>query len=149
MDSAPEPAFSPWCPSEFIHDFWSSVKDAPNSIRAVTNDLNLLVDVLSDAAVSEEPLGGCKTTKNVLLSCSCYSFPSIFQLTMVFIGQDRVHDLLQITQGLEHGLASGSRKSHKWAAVKVVFKEDKIRGFKSSLEEIKTTLLLARQSSLE
>jgi len=33
--------------------------------------------------------------------------------------------------------------------VKAVFKEDKVKEFKISLEQIKTTLLLARQSRLE
>jgi hypothetical protein len=56
---------------------------------------------------------------------------------------------LEITKGLERGLASGSRRPRKWAAVKAVFKDDKIKDFKRSLEETKTTLLLARQTSLE
>jgi hypothetical protein len=64
-------------------------------------------------------------------------------------GQKRISDLLRATQDLESGLASGRLRACKWAAVNSVFKEEKIREFKRSLEEIKTTLLLARQSTLE
>jgi hypothetical protein len=63
-----------------IYDFWSSVKSAPDSICAVTNDLNLLLGVLSDAAASEEAFGRSKATEGVLLSCSCYPRSEILTL---------------------------------------------------------------------
>jgi len=75
----------------------------------VTNDLNLLVDVLSDAAAIEEPLGGSITTKSVLFKLFVLSIPINFSTdNSFFLGQDRVHDLLHITQDLECGLAPSS-----------------------------------------
>jgi hypothetical protein len=93
-----------------IYDFWNSVDDAPNSIRAVIGDLDLLVNVLSDAAASEQKLAGGGVTEAILSTC-----------------QERINDLLRITQDLESGLASGRRRVRKWVAVKSVFKEKKIR----------------------
>ncbi|KAE9381098.1 hypothetical protein N431DRAFT_476007 [Stipitochalara longipes BDJ] len=114
-----------------VYDFWSSVKDAPHSIRAMIGDLKLLGNVLDEIVLSEKNREG-GVTGNVLASC-----------------QDRINDLLQITNDLEVGLASSSQRTRKWAAVKAVFKEEKMKEFRRALEDIKTTLLLARQSSLD
>jgi hypothetical protein len=57
---------------------------------------------------------------------------------MNYEGEDRIKALLAITQKLELGLASKSRKRRTWTAVKAVFGEEKIK-------QIKTTLILARQ----
>jgi hypothetical protein len=80
--------------------------------------------VLSDVVAREQKLGRIGVMDDILSSC-------------------RGRDLLRITKELEGGLGSGSRRSRKGRAVKTVFKEDKIKAFKRSLEEIKTTLLLA------
>jgi hypothetical protein len=67
---------------------------------------------------------------------------------MCFSGTDQVNSLVKITDSLEKGFASSSRRVRKWSAVKAVFKDDEIDAFRTELGQIKSTLLLARQEAL-
>lgn len=58
-----------------IYDFWNSVKDAPASVRAVTEDVGLLMRVLSEDAGSDR--FGNKLTEDVLLTCMLKFLKSI------------------------------------------------------------------------
>lgn len=53
-----------------------------------------------------------------------------------------------MTNQLEGGFASSSRTKRKWAALKTVFKSEKIKQFRESVERTKSTLLLANQQHL-
>jgi hypothetical protein len=54
-----------------------------------------------------------------------------------------------MTNSLESGFASPSRRVQKWSALKAAFKEDKIDAFRTELGHIKSTLMLTRQESLK
>ncbi|KAL9036589.1 MAG: hypothetical protein Q9214_006064, partial [Letrouitia sp. 1 TL-2023] len=59
-----------------LHDFWNSIKDAPETVRVITNDLKLLSSVLADIAseaqhgeldvVLEDVLSACTTSVDAL-----------------------------------------------------------------------------------
>lgn len=53
-----------------------------------------------------------------------------------------------MTNQLEGGFASSSRTKRKWAAVKTVFKSEKIKQFRESVKRTKSTLVLANQQHL-
>lgn len=53
-----------------------------------------------------------------------------------------------MTKEFERGFASTSRTKRKWAAVKAVFKADKINQFQDTIERTKSTLMLANQQHM-
>lgn len=57
--------------------------------------------------------------------------------------------LVSLVDDFEPGFASMSRRVRKWSAFKATLQSGKIKKFRVSLEETKTTLILARQSSSE
>jgi hypothetical protein len=65
------------------------------------------------------------------------------------LGADQVYAMVTITKKLEKSFASTSRRLRKWAAIKAVFNENKIAKFRALLDQTKTTLILARQTTLE
>lgn len=112
-----------------IYDFWDSVTDAPDDIRAITTDLSLLASVLTEIASEEQHSGPDHTLKKVLETCC-----------------DRVNKLTRITSDMEPGFASRSLRVRKWTAFKAALKGEKIRKFQTILEGLKSTLMLAHQS---
>ena len=132
-----------------IYEFWESVQDAPEAIRQMTSDLRLLAKVLNDTAACEERYGASETTADLLSSCEQTSRLHRQCFSNKLQGRDRIEAAEKITEGLKIGLASSSCRRRKWSAVKSVFKEDKFSAFQSSIEKIKTTLILARQAALE
>ena len=75
-----------------LYEFWESVQDAPNDIRAVVKELRLLSAVLEGIQSNERRYGPDPTTTSVLESCA-----------------DKVTALLGLVDDLEPGFASTSR----------------------------------------
>lgn len=113
-----------------LHDFWDSVKEAPDDIHAIQEDLGLLSSVLAEMANEMQHSGPDQTITRALKACS-----------------DKVDKLTRITNDLEPGFASRSLRIRKWTAFKAVLKSDKIDKFQKVLEGLKSTLILAQQSS--
>ena len=59
----------------------------------------------------------------------------------------KVNDLFVLIEDLEPGFSSSTKRVRKWSALKWVLRESKIKKFKQSLGEAKTTLILALQIS--
>ena len=112
-----------------LHDFWNSVKEAPDEIHAINTDLGLLSDVLAEMAAEEQHSGLDQTLKRALEIC-----------------RNKVSKLTHITDDIEPGFASRSLRIRKWTAFKAVLKGEKIQRFQNVLEGLKTTLILAQQS---
>ena len=112
-----------------LYDFWQSVKEAPEDIRAITADLNLLWGVLSNIAFEAQHVGPDATLTTVLQSCN-----------------SNVKTLILAPQVIEPGFTSTSLRVRKWSAVKAVWKREKLSNFQAVLERLKTTLLLVQQT---
>ena len=112
-----------------LYDFWDSVKEAPDNIRTITTDLNLLSSVLAEMAFEEQHFGPDQILTSVLQACC-----------------DRVKKLTHITRDMEPGFASRSLRIRRWTAFKAVLKTEKILRFQHVLERLKITLILAQQS---
>lgn len=113
-------------------EFWDSVQDAPNDIRAIVKELRLFSAVLEGIQLNELRYGPDPITRSVLESCA-----------------DKVSALVGLVDDLEPGFASMSIRVRKWSAFKATLRSEKIKKFRVSLDETKITLRLARQSSSE
>ena len=113
-----------------LHDFWSSVKDAPDEVRAFRKDLGLLSTILSKIEREENQYGTSPETLEVLENC-----------------KEQVASLTALVRNISPGFEAASRRARKWSALKAAFKKDKRLEFRDCLRETKITLILARQSS--
>ena len=109
-------------------DFWTSIKDAPEDIRTVIADLELLTSVLAETASEAQHTGPDATLAAVLHSCT-----------------GKLKSLTAFTNNLEPGFSSRSSRVRKWAAIKFVLKSEKLTKFQEGLESLKSTLALAQQ----
>ncbi|KAI9699769.1 MAG: hypothetical protein M1836_002804 [Candelina mexicana] len=108
-----------------LYEFWESIKDAPDDVRDCVGDLKLLSAAL-------DIHGPNTTVTEIIKSC---------------VGN--VSTLLGIVESFEGGFASRKPRVRKWSAFKAALKMEKIRKFRVALQEIKVTLLLARQYSVD
>lgn len=114
-----------------LYDFWASVEDAPQDIRAITRDVRLIKDILEEIATEEESHLLHRTTQTALQECDA-----------------TLEELNALIVGLEPGFNSSKRRVRKWIAIKVVFRKDKIKRIQGLLSETKLSLSLSLQSSL-
>jgi F420-0:gamma-glutamyl ligase len=112
-----------------LYDYWQSIQEAPDDFRAITEDLAYLHAILRRSSLR-------KSTDVDLVAIleSCIR---------------KVEGLVALTEDLEPGFASRSKRMRKWSAMKMVFRESKINKFRQSLNETKSTILLANQIASE
>ncbi|KAI4209388.1 MAG: hypothetical protein LQ351_007678 [Letrouitia transgressa] len=100
-----------------LHDFWDSIKDAPETVRAITNDLQLLSRVLADIALEAQHSEPDVVLEGVLSACTA-----------------KVDALNAIVNDLEPGFSSSNIFLRKWTAFRSTLKKDKIKNFQTALE---------------
>lgn len=113
-------------------DFWESIKDAPEEIATLVQELKLLDLVLKKIHVNEEKFGADPTTTAVLNRCA-----------------EKVNTLVAAMDTFQPGFASKKWQVRTWNSFKVTLQSKKFHNFRLSLGEIKTTLILARQDLSE
>jgi hypothetical protein len=111
-----------------LHGFWSSIEEAPDFLLDVVEDLSFLLTVLTEIANHDQKYGHDPTTTTLLERCG-----------------RQIDQLLALTHQFEAGFSSSSRRRRKWTAFRMVFKDDTIKKFYTTLERTKSTLMLARQ----
>lgn len=110
-------------------DFWTSIKDAPEDIRTIIADLELLTSVLAEMASEAQHTGPHTTLAAVLHSCT-----------------GKLKSLTALTNNLEPGFDSKSSRIRMWTAFKFILKGERLRRFQEVLESLKSTLVLAQQN---
>lgn len=110
-------------------DFWTSIKDAPEDIRTIVADLELLTSVLAEMASEAQHTGPHTTLAAVLHSCT-----------------GKLKSLTALTNNLEPGFDSKSSRIRMWTAFKFILKGERLRRFQEVLESLKSTLVLAQQN---
>lgn len=110
-------------------DFWSSIKDAPEEVRTMSVDLELLTSVLAEMAVEAQHTGPNTTLAAVLQSCA-----------------EKLESLTAFTNNLEPGFYSQRSRTRKWTAVKHILRRERLTRFQSVLESLKSTLVLTQQN---
>lgn len=111
-----------------LHDFWYSVKDAPDNVGSIAGDLQNLSSILTEIKLEAQDQHA--SMEEALLKCI-----------------DGTKPLAAIVEDLEPGFEKSSR-TRKWSALRTSFKGKKIRKYQSSLEGMKGSLILAQQSHL-
>lgn len=108
----------------------SSIYNAPEEINSTIKDLRLLKTVLNDIQRNEELYGQHAATALALEGC-----------------REKILALHAIVDALAPGFTTQNTVERNWNAVQAARKSEKIKDFRKKLEEAKTTLLLAQQSS--
>ena len=114
-----------------LHVFWCSVKEAPDDVRDIANDLVLLSAVLTQIAHEAQ-----------------HSDPDITMVYALGGCQDKVRRLLAILNDIEPGFASKSLRIRKWTALRAVLKQGQLDKFQKALDRLKSTLVLAQQTQI-
>ncbi|KAL9612035.1 MAG: hypothetical protein Q9167_003361 [Letrouitia subvulpina] len=112
-----------------LYDFWNSIKDAPEAVRIITNDLKLLSSVLADIA-SEAQHGELNAVLEGVLSACTTSVDALYI----------------IVNDLEPGFASSRTFLRKWVAFRSILKKEKIKNIQTALDRLKITLALGQQN---
>ena len=112
-----------------LYEFWASVKDAPDAIQDMVTDLELLSSVLSRIALEAQSSTPDDTTTAVLKNCSV-----------------KLQSLTLQVDKLEPGFTLRSSTIRKWRAIKVVLRSGRLEKLLTTVEGIKTTLILAQQT---
>ena len=112
-----------------LSDFWKSIKEAPEDIRAISTDLDLLSSVLAEIARETQHVGPDDTLVAVLNACC-----------------GRVKLLTAIVNQIEPGFASASFRVRKCTALKAVSRRGELMKFQEALNSLKGTLLLVQQN---
>lgn len=109
--------------------FCKSIKEAPEDIRAISVDLELLSSVLVQIAYETQHVEPDATLIAALNGCCV-----------------KVTTLTTLLNEIEPGFASPSSRVRKWTAFKAVLKHGELMIFQESLERLKSTLLLVQQN---
>lgn len=114
-----------------LYNFWKAVRDAPKSMRDLVQNLRVLEGVLKAIHTEEKMLPGpheALPTYEPLLECRRY-----------------FDELRALAERLQIDISRG-KMQRTWKSLKVVFEKSHIDEFKSNLESMKSTLILARQT---
>jgi hypothetical protein len=106
-----------------LRDFFESIKMAPKAITLVVKDLRELSSILDSIQVE------ISVFSDVITTCL-----------------HKIENLHAITDELEPGFRSSDRRIRQWTSFKAVRKDEVLKRFKTTLEETKTTLILALQA---
>lgn len=108
-------------------DFWEDVQNAPKIIRETVAELRLLQPIVDEIYHKEQSHGLDEAIIPILSSIS-----------------EKIKQLVHVVEAYEPGLSSGSRRVRTWNNFKFSIKSNQIDKLRTSLEETKLTLMLAR-----
>ena len=111
-----------------LYDFWRSIEEAPEDVRMISMDLELLSSVLTriaNEAQHAEPEAMLASALN-----GCWAKVKL------------LHTLLN---EIEPGFASSSLRTRKWTAFKIVLKQRQLTKFQEALERMESTIVLVQQ----
>jgi len=114
-----------------LYDFWDSIKEAPEDIRAISADLKLLSSGLTQIACEAQHVEPDVTLEDTLQVCSI-----------------RVKELTTLLNEIEPGFASTRSHLRKWTAFKAVLKRGQLTKIEKALEGLKSTLSLVQQNQI-
>ena len=111
-----------------LHVFWTSIKEAPEDIQAISTDLELLSNVLARIAHETQHVAPDAILAATLNGCWV-----------------KVRTLSALLNEIEPGFASKRSSVRKWTAFKAVLKQGQVMKFQVALERLKCTMLLVQQ----
>jgi len=112
-----------------IHDFWKSIRGAPQELNDALEELEILGDTLMELHTLLNKRDKPELPGNAAMKCLSYS-------------RKVADDLETIVIGLRQGL-DGKRGPREWAAMKTAFQKRTLQGFQQRLDRAKSMLTLA------
>ena len=106
-------------------DFWKSMKDAPEDLRAISIDLKSLSNVLIQTANETQHVEPDPTLIDAL-NCCCFKINTILN-------------------EIQPGFSSKKSRVRQWTAFKAVLKHGELMRLQLALDRFKATLLLVKQ----
>ena len=110
-----------------LSEFWNSVREAPEDVRALAIDVKQLSSVLIQIASEEQHSGLDANSTDAVENCAL-----------------KVKTLTAVLDEIEPGFASRSSRVRQWTAIKTVLKKNKIKKCQKALDRMKSTLVLAQ-----
>ena len=106
-----------------LKSLWNKIKDAPENLRDLIEELELLSQLLADAERDQErnPLSGLVLDPHSKSQCLQYCKKSVIQLK-------------KLTDDFADALETKGKLRKTWSSAKIVFKNDETRRFESKLK---------------
>ena len=115
-----------------VHDFWQSVKEAPDDIAHISTEINLFITWLAVIANNYQRQGHDHKNLNHVAAT------------------DTLNLCLATVQDMNHGVSdlesrlSTSLLSRRWASIKFVFRKDKREKLMQQIERMKSLLIIVQ-----
>ena len=115
-----------------VHEFWQSVKEAPDDIAHVSTEINLFLTWLAIIANNYQRQGLNHRSPNEVAATDT------LKLCLA-----TVHDMNEVVKDVESGFSRGSL-ARRWASVKFVFRKDKREKVMAQIERMKSLLIIVQ-----
>lgn len=115
-----------------LHDFWQSVKEAPDNIANISAELKLFMTWLTVIANNYQRQGFDHRSPNEAAATDT------LKLCLT-----TVNDMSTGVRDIESGIAKGPL-SRRWASVKFVFRKDKREKAMAQIERMKSLLIIVQ-----
>ena len=115
-----------------LHDFWQSVKGAPDDIARISTEINLFITWLAVIANNYQRQGLNHRSPN-----------HIAVIDTLKLCLATVDDMNEGVKDLESRLSTGPL-SKRWASVKFVFRKDKREKVMQQIERMKSLLIIVQ-----
>ncbi len=119
-----------------IHDFWQSVKEAPDDIKRISTEVNLFMTLLTIIATDYQRQDFDPRNPNHVVAAD-----------MLKLCLATVREMKDGVKDLESRFSTGTL-SRRWASVKFVFRKDKTEKVMQQIERMKTLLLIVETRSI-
>ena len=115
-----------------LHDFWQSVKEAPDDIASISTELKLFMTWLTVIANNYQRQGFNNKSPNEAAATDT------LKLCLT-----TVHNMSAGVRDIESEIAKGSL-SRRWASIKFVFRKDKREKAMAQIERMKSLLIIVQ-----
>ncbi|KAI4156645.1 MAG: hypothetical protein L6R39_001072 [Caloplaca ligustica] len=115
------------------HDLYSAIKDAPENLRSLLEELQLLSTLLASFTECARPHHG---SGGGLVIALAYC-------------KDTLESIQTFSIDLENAVLRAKWASRQWTALKITFQERKLKGHLNRLERAKSLLSLAHQICMQ
>lgn len=112
-----------------VSDFIELIQEAPEEIESTSFELRLLSSLLEDIRLHNPLLSSNPSAQAILGSL-----------------EKKITSFMDVVNRYKPGLDSPSRRRKKWSAFKVASKREKFKKLRESLNDTKSTLILALQA---
>lgn len=112
-----------------VSDFIESIQEAPEDIESTSSELQILSSLLEDIRLHNPLLNTNASAQAILESL-----------------EKKISSFMDLVNRYKPGLDSQSRRRRTWNAFRVASQREKFKKLKESLNDTKTTLILALQA---